>query len=42
MRSADVISYDGWHAWQVPRLGVKLNDLRNRYVEQHADAGAAG
>lgn len=36
MRSADLASYDGWFAWQVPRLGsVRLNDLRDRLVEQH-------
>lgn len=34
MRSADVVSYDGWHAWRVPRLGgTKLHELRTLYVE---------
>jgi hypothetical protein len=33
MRTADVPSYDGWHAWRVPRLnGVKLDVLRKRLV----------
>lgn len=36
MRSADLPSYDGWYAWQVPRLGsIRLNDLRNRLLEEH-------
>lgn len=34
MSAADLVSYDGWHAWRVPRLGgTKLNELRARYVE---------
>lgn len=33
MRSADVVSYDGWYAWAVPRLdGIKLHELRSDYV----------
>lgn len=33
MSAADVPSYDGWHAWRVPRLGgVKLDQLRQRLV----------
>lgn len=43
MRSADLPSYDGWHAWQVPRLdGTKLNDLRIRYVESQDEPNPAG
>ncbi len=35
MRSADLVSYDGWYAWRVPRLGgTKLNELRTKFVEQ--------
>jgi hypothetical protein len=33
MSAANVPSYDGWHAWRVPRLGgVKLDQLRQRLV----------
>jgi hypothetical protein len=39
MRAADLVSYDGWYAWRVPRLGgTKLNELRTQYVAQ-AEAG---
>ena len=32
MRSAELISYDGWHAWRVIRLGgTKLHELRLPY-----------
>ena len=42
MRSADLPSYDGWHAWQVPRLdGTKLNDLRIRYVAESETGSSA-
>lgn len=38
MSAADVVSYDGWHAWRVPRLGgAKLHELRIQYA-----AGAEG
>lgn len=40
MRAADVVSYDGWYAWRVPRLGgTKLAELREEYVAQatHSD-----
>lgn len=41
MRAADVVSYDGWHAWRVPRLdGVKLHELREQYVSQAEDVPA--
>lgn len=37
MRSADLVSYDGWHAWRVTRLGgTKLNEMRIQYVEATA------
>lgn len=33
MRAADLVSYDGWHAWRVPRLGgTKLHELRLQFV----------
>lgn len=33
MQAANVVSYDGWHAWGVPRLGgIKLHELRTKYV----------
>ncbi len=33
MKVADLISYDGWHGWRVPRLdGVKLDELRQQLV----------
>ena len=33
MSAANVESYDGWHAWRVPRLGgVKLDQLRRGMV----------
>lgn len=33
MSAANVPSYDGWHAWRVPRLsGIKLDQLRQRLV----------
>ncbi len=33
MRAADLVSYDGWYAWRVPRLGgTKLHELREQYV----------
>ena len=36
IHAADVVSYDGWHAWKVPRLGnVRLHDLRVQYVQRH-------
>ena len=34
MTAADVVSYDGWLAWSVPRLsGAKLHQLRAKYVD---------
>lgn len=34
MAAADVVSYDGWYAWRVPRLdNVSLKDLRDQYVD---------
>lgn len=37
MRSADVVSYDGWHAWRVPRLGgTRLHELRMQFVAETA------
>lgn len=37
MRSADLVSYDGWYGWRVPRLGgTKLHELREQYVAQTA------
>jgi hypothetical protein len=33
MRAADLVSYDGWHAWRIPRLGgTKLHELRLQFV----------
>jgi hypothetical protein len=33
IRAADIVSYDGWHAWRIPRLGgTKLNELRLQYI----------
>lgn len=33
MRAAGLVSYDGWHAWRVPRLNHKsINELRIEYV----------
>lgn len=33
MRAADVVSYDGWVAWRVPRLdNRRLDDLRRQFV----------
>jgi hypothetical protein len=33
MRAADLVSYDGWEAWRVTRLGgIKLDELRQQYV----------
>ncbi len=33
MRAAGVVSYDGWYAWRVPRLGgTKIHELREQYV----------
>jgi hypothetical protein len=33
MKAADLVSYDGWHAWRVLRLGgTKLHELRQQYV----------
>lgn len=41
MRAADLVSYDGWHAWRVLRLGgTKLDELRQQYVAM-AQAGAS-
>jgi hypothetical protein len=44
MRSANLTSYDGWHAWQVPRLnGARLNDLRQQLVDEyHASHDTTG
>ena len=33
MKSADVISYDEWFAWRVVRLGKKIGELRNEFVD---------
>lgn len=34
MRAADLVSYDGWHAWRLPRLGgTKLHELRMQFAE---------
>lgn len=44
MRAADLVSYDGWHAWRVVRLGgTKLHELREKYVEDASqpDGGSA-
>lgn len=41
MRAADLVSYDGWYAWRVPRLGgTKLAELREQYVAQAALSSA--
>lgn len=45
MNVANVPSYDGWHAWRLPRLGgIKLDQLRQRLVaealEPHTTPGA--
>jgi hypothetical protein len=33
MKAADLVSYDGWHGWRVPRLGsVKLDELRQQLI----------
>jgi hypothetical protein len=38
MRAADLVSYDGWHAWRVPRLGgTKLHELRELFVQRAGD-----
>ncbi|MGK2957330.1 MAG: hypothetical protein ACSLFB_02760, partial [Acidimicrobiales bacterium] len=38
MSAANVPSYDGWHAWRVPRLGgIKLDQLRQTLVDADAD-----
>lgn len=35
MSAANVPSYDGWHAWRVPRLaGIKLDQLRQRLISE--------
>lgn len=41
MAAADLVSYDGWYAWRLPRLGgTKLHELRDRYVtETDGDPG---
>ena len=32
MQAAALVSYDGWHAWRVPRLGgAQLAELRESY-----------
>lgn len=37
MASADVVSYDGWHAWRSARNGnATLADLRDRYLAAEA------
>lgn len=42
MRAADLVSYDGWYAWRVPRLGgTKLHELRTQYVAQTDASGLA-
>lgn len=36
IRAAGIASYDGWRAWQIPRLnGVRLTDLRQQLVDEH-------
>jgi len=33
MRAADLVSYDGWIGWRVPRLnGVKLDNPRQKLI----------
>lgn len=40
MHAADLPSYDGWHAWRVPRLGgTTLHSLRLRYVTENDGSG---
>ena len=35
MQAAQLVSYDGWYAWRVPRLGdVSLHELRIRFVDE--------
>lgn len=42
MRAADLVSYDGWYAWRVPRLGgTKLHELRLQFVVDTAAAGGS-
>ncbi len=42
MQAADLVSYDGWYAWRVPRLGgTKLHELREQYVAGSEGAEAS-
>lgn len=37
--AANVVSYDGWHAWRVPRLGgTYLYELRVQYVALRSES----
>jgi hypothetical protein len=37
MSAADLVSYYGWEAWRVIRLGgTRLDDFRQQYVAEHA------
>lgn len=39
MTAANVVSYDGWHAWRVPRLGgTYLHELRVQYVALRSES----
>jgi hypothetical protein len=39
MRVADLVSYDGWHAWRVTRLGgTRLHELRDQLIAQSTPA----
>jgi hypothetical protein len=41
MKAANLVSYDGWHGWRVPRLdGVKLDELRQNLVASELASGA--
>lgn len=43
MRAADLVSYDGWHAWRVIRLGgTRLHELRQQYVSSVEAAPTEG
>ena len=40
--AANIVAYDGWHAWHVPRLDrTPLNELRNELIKRQNSAAMA-
>jgi hypothetical protein len=41
MAVAEVVAYDGWHAWRIPaRDGMQLDELREQFIALDASGSA--